>query len=147
MKYFLIFFIFLTSNLLASEVKNLSPQIEEVASELRCPTCKGMSILDSQTLQSTAMLNEVKKQIHEGKSKAEVLNYFRERYGEWIFRKPDPETSLGFMIWLIPLLGLFLGPFILLTSLYFSYKRNELAKQNVEAELHSFIARMKGKLP
>ncbi len=91
--------------------------IEEVGQDLRCPTCLGMSILDSETPQSVAMKHEVEKLIAEGKTKSEIVDYFKERYGSWILREPDSSTLFGKLLWGIPIAGLIIGPFLLLWKL------------------------------
>ena len=54
----------------------MNPALEDVAKELRCPTCLGISILESQTPQSQAMKFEIAEQLRQGKSKIEIINYY-----------------------------------------------------------------------
>ena len=42
---------------------------KDVAGELRCPTCKGLSVLDSDASFSVQIKDQVDEQIKEGKSK------------------------------------------------------------------------------
>lgn len=92
--------------------KNITT-LEEVGQDLRCPTCLGMSILESDTPQSVAMRLEVEKLIAQGKDKTEIIEYFKEHYGSWILREPDSGTLLGKILWLIPILGFVIGPFLI----------------------------------
>jgi len=91
--------------------------VEDVGKELRCPTCQGLSVLESETPQSNAMRLEIAKQVAEGKSKEQVIAYFKQRYGAWILREPDIKSPLGFAIWLIPILGFILGPIVIFLTL------------------------------
>ena len=57
------------------------PQVEEklfkdVAGELRCPTCTGLSVLDSDAAFSVQIKNEVKKQLDQGKEKQALKDRF-----------------------------------------------------------------------
>lgn len=88
--------------------------IQDIGKELRCPTCQGVSILESETPQSIAMRHEVEEQIAKGKNKEEVIQYFLNRYGEWILRKPSFSSPVGIFFWVIPTLILILGPGVLL---------------------------------
>lgn len=131
---------------LASDSKarlQFSEQLRTVGEELRCPTCQGVSILESETPQSVAMRREIERQIGEGKSKDEIIKFFRERYGEWILRKPDSSSAFGMTLWLIPSAGLVLGPVLLITAIRQSRRREVAAREEIEKELRAFIAARK----
>ena len=97
---------------------------QKIARDLRCPTCQGLSLLESQTLQSKIMLDETISQVKKGKDEKEIKNFFIERYGEWILRQPNSESLFGKFVWYFPLLFLLLSVFIL-----FIYRRAQ-KKQN-----------------
>ena len=81
----------------------------EIASELRCPTCVGLSVLESDAKFSVQIKDIVLEKVQEGKSRDEILNYFTERYGPWILRSP-PKTGASLIAWVVPLALLTLGP-------------------------------------
>ena len=108
----------------------MNPQFLEVAKELRCPTCLGMSIIESGTPQSLAMRTEIENQLSQGKSKKEIINYFKDRYGAWILREPDFTSSYGFLIWVIPILGFIGGPLFIVIGVKKSQKR-KIAKRKL----------------
>jgi cytochrome c-type biogenesis protein CcmH/NrfF len=83
----------------------------DIASELRCPTCTGLSVLESDAKFSTQIKDIVKEQVEAGKSKDEVLQYFTERYGPWILRAP-PKTGFNAIVWVLPSAALLLGPLL-----------------------------------
>jgi len=84
----------------------------KAANELRCPTCTGLSVLDSDAGFSVQIKNMVKEKIREGKSYDEILKFFTERYGVWILRRP-PAEGFNAMVWFVPIGILVLGPFLL----------------------------------
>jgi cytochrome c-type biogenesis protein CcmH len=84
----------------------------DVANELRCPTCTGLSVLGSEANFSVQIKNQVREQLDAGKSKSEILAYFTERYGPWILREP-PKEGFNLLAWLLPAALLVLGPIIL----------------------------------
>ena len=73
----------------------------EIAGDLRCPTCAGLSILESASGFSAGMRDEVRLQLTQHKTKEEILHFFVERYGPWILRKP-PFHGLAMVLWVLP---------------------------------------------
>ncbi|MFZ4542048.1 MAG: cytochrome c-type biogenesis protein, partial [Rickettsiales bacterium] len=71
--------------------------------ELRCVVCEGQSLAESDATLAIQMRAHVRGMVAEGKSKDEILAYFRARYGEHILLTPpmEPYTAL---LWLAPLL-------------------------------------------
>jgi cytochrome c-type biogenesis protein CcmH/NrfF len=85
----------------------------DTAKELRCPTCTGLSILDSEATFSVQIQNIVKEKVKEGQSKDQIIDFFRDRYGPWIMREP-PKDGLSLLTWALPialLMSIFLGLF------------------------------------
>ena len=107
MRIFLLFLLVTTGSLFAEKVDKF--EFEDVAGDLRCPTCTGLSILDSDAEFSNSIKGIVKKKLSEGKSKDEILSFFVSRYGPWILREP-PKEGINLFAWLIPLLVILLGP-------------------------------------
>lgn len=84
-------------------------KFRNTAGELRCPTCTGLSVLESDAKFSVQIKSIVEEQVKAGKSKDEILQYFTERYGPWILRSP-PKTGFNLIAWLLPIGILLLGP-------------------------------------
>ncbi|BBH52475.1 cytochrome c-type biogenesis CcmF C-terminal domain-containing protein [Fluviispira sanaruensis] len=124
----------------------LNPLMEDVAKELRCPTCQGVSILESGTLQSIAMRTEIEKQLLEGKTKPEIIKYFKDSYGTWILREPDAHSALGLFIWAVPIVGFILGPLFIIFALRNSRKRQEKENMELFEEIHLFIQKKKAEV-
>lgn len=87
-------------------------QYREISKDLRCPTCTGLSILESDAQFSIQMKTAVKEQVLAGKNKAEIMSFFTERYGLWILREP-PKKGFHLIAWALPLSAMILGPFLL----------------------------------
>lgn len=84
-------------------------QFRDVAGDLRCPTCTGLSVLDSDATFSVQIKNEVKEQLAAGKSRDEILKFFVTRYGPWILRAP-PAEGVNALAWVVPISALIVGP-------------------------------------
>ena len=125
-------------------VFELDPEIKDVAKEFRCPTCRsGISIIESNTYQSQAMVKQVIEFVKEGKSKDEIVDYFTNSYGEFILLAPTGKSTGGFLIWVIPALAFVLGPIFLIISLARSRKRLSGEQETIGSAIDDFIKAMK----
>lgn len=82
--------------------------VRELSAQLRCPVCQSENILDSQSGTAREMVEIVREQLAEGRSQAEIIAYFRERYGDYVMLSP-PASGFGALVWVTPLLLLLAG--------------------------------------
>lgn len=80
----------------------------EVASQLRCPVCQGLSIEDSPTELAQEMRDVIRDQLAAGKTPEEVRAYFVSKYGEWVLLEPKPE-GFNLAVYFLPVVALFAG--------------------------------------
>ena len=80
---------------------DLDDQVRVIAHKLRCPTCQGLSVKESEAGLAVNMKKTIRKMLVEGKTEAEVLNFFELRYGEWILRSPK-KSGFNLLLWLLP---------------------------------------------
>ena len=108
--------------------EDLSPEqkieFRDISKDLRCPTCTGLSILESDAQFSIQMKTAVKEQVLAGKNKAEIMSFFIERYGLWILREP-PKKGFHLVAWALPLSAMIFGPLLLW---FFVWRRRITAK-------------------
>ena len=93
----------------------LDARTRELASQLRCPVCQGLSIQDSPSELSQQMRDVVRQQLAAGRTPDEVKAYFVQRYGEWILMAP-PAHGVGALVYLLPALGLLGGALVLVVA-------------------------------
>ena len=84
---------------------DFSPRVFEIAGELRCPVCQGESAAESNAGIAVEMRRIIAEQLAQGKTEAEIRQFFVERYGDWILYEP-PARGLTLWVWLSPLIGL-----------------------------------------
>lgn len=72
----------------------------ELDRRLRCPVCTAVSIADSPSETAAAMRRTVAEQVEAGRSDAEIIAYFRARYGDWVLLDPPAR---GRTVWLFAL--------------------------------------------
>src|SRR5437764_13940131 len=81
----------------------LDRRAREIASMLRCPVCLNLSIQDSPSELARDMRDVVRDRLRQGDSEQQVLDYFIQRYGEWVLMKP-PAHGVALLVWLLPVL-------------------------------------------
>lgn len=110
---FLVFFLVLPALGVASlSDQDLGQRTRQIADQLRCPVCRGIPIAESPSELAQDMMTVIRQKLEEGRSEAEILDYFVARYGEWILLKPKPK-GLNLIVWLLPILFLAGGGFFL----------------------------------
>lgn len=115
---------------------------KDISGDLRCPTCTGLSILQSDAQFSVQMKEAVREQVLLGKNKDEVIKFFTERYGLWILREP-PSKGAHMFAWVIPGLLLLLGPVLIWffvwrkkqTVVTYGVRSSEIILKEMESEL------------
>lgn len=93
----------------------LEERTRAVASQLRCPVCQGNSIQDSPSELAQEMKGVVRDQLAAGKRPDEVIQYFVDKYGEWILLEPKP-SGFNLVAYLLPLVGLLGGGLVIWRS-------------------------------
>jgi cytochrome c-type biogenesis protein CcmH len=93
----------------------LEQEVFEIARLLRCPTCISETVADSDAGISVEMREIVRDQLREGRTRAEILAFFQERYGDWILLEP-PRRGVHLVVWVLPVV-VALGALALLVTL------------------------------
>ncbi|MEX1009601.1 MAG: cytochrome c-type biogenesis protein [Acidimicrobiia bacterium] len=80
----------------------------DLATELRCPECEGLSVADSNAPTSKAIRADIERRIAAGQSDAEIRQVYVDDYGEDILLSPQ-SSGIGLIVWVLPVLVLALG--------------------------------------
>ena len=99
----------------AAADRALEERVQRLSDELRCPTCQGISVKDSEASFSRQIREKVRRMVVEGQSDEDIKAYFVSRYGEWILRAPKKE-GVGLVLWLAP------GLLLALAGAYIGYR-------------------------
>ncbi len=99
-------------------------RVNKLAEELRCLTCMGQSIADSQSSFSLDMKREIRSMIGAGKNDAEIVDFLVQRYGDFVLYRP-PVKSTTWVLWGGPFLLLFVALGFLVFRL-----RNRMSQQS-----------------
>ena len=79
-----------------------------IADDLRCLTCQNQTVDDSDSDFAITIRSLIREQITNGKSDDDILNYLRQRYGDYILFSP-PLNRLTMALWFAPFILLILG--------------------------------------
>lgn len=118
----------------------------DIAKDLRCPTCTGLSVLESDAKFSEQIKSIVQEQVIAGKSKDEIFQYFVERYGPWILRAP-PKSGFNTVAWAFPIAILVGGPPLIYVFVWRRKKQvSTYGVRGIEvvvAEMHAELAKLR----
>ncbi|MBM3217935.1 MAG: cytochrome c-type biogenesis protein CcmH [Candidatus Rokubacteria bacterium] len=84
------------------------PRLYEVASQLRCVVCQNLSVADSPSEMAQQMRAMVRERLRAGDSSEQVLQFFVDKYGEWILLSPRKQ-GFNWLVWGAPLIAVALG--------------------------------------
>jgi cytochrome c-type biogenesis protein CcmH len=84
------------------------PRVYEVASQLRCVVCQNLSVADSPSEMAQQMRAIVRERLTAGESPDQVIQYFVDKYGEWILLSPR-RHGFNWLVWSAPFVAMAIG--------------------------------------
>lgn len=81
---------------------------DAIADSVRCPTCRGQSVADSDAPAAANVRNEIERRVAEGESDDEIRAALADRFGDGILLNP-PREGVGALVWVLPVVGLVLA--------------------------------------
>lgn len=103
MKLSLILIAFLILFSCTRQSQDIDAHADRLGRKIRCPVCRGVSVAESPSEMAKQMMAQIKRELQAGKRDDEILNYFEDRYGEWIRLEPKP-SGINLFVWILPLL-------------------------------------------
>ena len=99
--FILIFILIFVHNKSLFAQDDINQKVKNISLQLRCMTCQNQSIYDSDADFSKDIKKIIKKQILEGNTEKEILNFLISRYGEYIVFKPLINYK-NIFLWVFP---------------------------------------------
>ena len=93
--------------------ESLRPRYQQLLEELRCPKCQNQNLADSNSAISQDLRAEVQRLLEQDLTDAEIKEYLKNRYSEFILYRPEVNRATGFL-WAAPVVLVLLGGFIIL---------------------------------
>ena len=112
----------------------LEQRAMKLAAELRCLVCQNQSLADSNADLAIDLKNQVRSQIREGRSDAQIREYMVARYGDFVLYSPPwkPTTAL---LWAGPFMLLIAGALALV--MYLRSRRARIVTTELTADEHA----------
>lgn len=89
-------------------------QVHEIASRLRCVVCQSLSVADSPSEMAHQMKRVIRERLAAGERPEQVVQYFVDKYGEWILLEPR-RGGFTLLVWILPPLAVVLGLGVVVT--------------------------------
>jgi cytochrome c-type biogenesis protein CcmH/NrfF len=109
-------------------------RVDALASNIRCPFCGGESIADAPSQIARDLEVIIAEQVADGRTDAEIYDYFESRYGESALIDP-PLTGWGWVLWA--------GPLVLLLAGGYAIVRRRRSDTQVTTDAPAELARRK----
>jgi cytochrome c-type biogenesis protein CcmH len=90
----------------------------QLAAQLRCPDCAGLSVAESTSGSANAIRGEIARLLDSGATPDQVRQHFVQRYGQWILLSPPSPVA-----WALPLLAVVAGALALAGWLWLGRRR------------------------
>jgi cytochrome c-type biogenesis protein CcmH len=79
-------------------------RVKRITSVVRCPTCRGLSVAQSEAPAAKAIDDEVRRRVEAGETDRQIKDYLVSRYSEDILLQPR-STGAGLVVWALPVIG------------------------------------------
>jgi len=81
----------------------IETRARDVGRSLRCVVCQNQSIEESDASLAKDMRVIVRERIASGESNAEIIEFMRSRYGDYVLLKPPVQRNT-YLLWFLPIL-------------------------------------------
>ena len=82
--------------------------VYEIAAKLRCVVCQNLSVADSPSEMASQMRAVIRERLAAGDRPEQVIEYFIDKYGEWILLEPRRQ-GFTLLVWVLPPIGALAG--------------------------------------
>ncbi|MGH7390614.1 MAG: cytochrome c-type biogenesis protein [Candidatus Rokuibacteriota bacterium] len=82
--------------------------VHEIAARLRCVVCQNLSVADSPSEMANQMRGVVRERLAAGETPEQVVQYFVDKYGEWILLEPR-RRGFTLLVWIVPPIAVVAG--------------------------------------
>ncbi|HQQ75025.1 MAG TPA: cytochrome c-type biogenesis protein CcmH, partial [Pseudomonadales bacterium] len=71
----------------------------QLSEELRCPKCQNQNLADSDSQIAADLRRELHQQLLDGKSDEAIVDFMRDRYGDFVLYKPRVQRNTLLLWW------------------------------------------------
>jgi cytochrome c-type biogenesis protein CcmH len=105
-------------------------EVNEVAKELYCPVCENtpLDVCPTQACQDWRAV--IRTQLAEGRSAAEIKDYFALQYGDRVLAEP-PARGFNLLVWVLPVGAVIVGGFFFVTFMRRLQQRTQVTPEQI----------------
>lgn len=81
--------------------RTVAGRVDAIATEVRCPTCEGLSVAESESAASRTIRDDIRRRVEAGESDGEIRAYLVSRFGKDILLRPE-ATGVSGLVWALP---------------------------------------------
>jgi cytochrome c-type biogenesis protein CcmH len=79
-------------------------RVERIADSVRCPTCRGQSVADSDAPAASNVRTDIERRVAEGETDDQIRAALVARFGDGILLNP-PRSGVAGLVWVLPVAG------------------------------------------
>lgn len=83
-------------------------EVNAIARKIYCPVCEGIPLDTCPTLACIDWRAEIRLQLSQGRTEAEIMDHFIRQYGDGVSAEP-PRRGLNWLVWLAPFVVMAVG--------------------------------------
>ena len=88
--------------------ESVDHRVQRIASEVRCPTCRGLSAAESDAKTAEAVREEIGTRVQQGQSDGQIRAALADRYGADILLRPR-GSGVAALVWALPVVAVVLA--------------------------------------
>lgn len=89
----------------SSDGRSVDGRVRRIAAEVRCPTCEGLSVAESDAPASRTIRDDIRRRVETGESDGDIRAYLVSRFGKDILLKPE-ASGVSAVVWALPVAAL-----------------------------------------
>jgi cytochrome c-type biogenesis protein CcmH len=87
-----------------SGTKTDAERVQSIAKSVRCPTCRGQSVADSDAPAAANVRKDIERRVADGQSDDDIRSALADRFGDGILLTP-PRSGVAGLVWVLPVLA------------------------------------------
>ena len=84
--------------------KTKAERVQSIAKSVRCPTCRGQSVADSDAPAAANVRRDIERRVADGQSDDDIRSALAARFGDGILLTP-PRSGVAGLVWVLPVVA------------------------------------------
>ena len=85
-------------------VRTDADRVQSIAESVRCPTCRGQSVADSDAPAASNVRKDIERRVAAGESDDQIRADLAARFGDGILLSP-PSSGVAGLVWVLPVVA------------------------------------------